>query len=466
MNSSDEDCVRDLTKEINLGEHSVNHHSGSNARDKDEEIEESGFRYQDIFLQKSLFYPLLVVLVLMFLFQFSGQGAITFYTALIFQQAQSAVDPNDCALIIGVTYFVSSILGLILKKHFGRRALLLISEIGMALSQISLGVYFYMLNFKNLNLNKEVIKMTSTTSAVNSTFNAPSSTDKFDSKSSFDRDFDWVHWLPLPLLIVFTLAFNIGMGSLTWVVATEISPVRSRRFTHTVASLTSNFWWFVVTKTFKDVYRDLGPHVPFFLYGFICLVGFIFVYVFLPETQGLTAEERDEAFRGIQPIINRITGSCIRSPSDRVSTRQRNSGLQCLEQQPLTDNSPSPSNTTPLKQQNHIFRSSSKPSDSIHAMYQMRPLRNPSSSSPNLQHFHPPLNNHQLQQQRQVSSMNFNSPSTCQPTQNNDSYGCDPKNVNCATNTSSNNPKDDITTHIKDQDDTTTTLENNGTVAT
>ena len=62
--------------------------------------------------------------------------------------------------------------------------------------------------------------------------------------------------------------------------------------------------------------------------------------------------------------------------------------------------------------------------------------------------------------------MNFNSPFTCQPTQNNDSYGCDPKNVNCATNTSSNNPEDDITTHIKDQDNTTTSLENNGTVIT
>ena len=39
----------------------------------------------------------------MFLLQFSGQGAVTFYTASIFEEAQSSIDPNDCALVIGVS---------------------------------------------------------------------------------------------------------------------------------------------------------------------------------------------------------------------------------------------------------------------------------------------------------------------------------------------------------------------------
>ena len=41
------------------------------------------FRFRDIF-QKSVLHPFLVILVLMFLLQFSGQGAITFYTVQIF----------------------------------------------------------------------------------------------------------------------------------------------------------------------------------------------------------------------------------------------------------------------------------------------------------------------------------------------------------------------------------------------
>ena len=105
------------------------------------------FGFTDVF-QKSVLYPFLVILVLMFLLQFSGHGVVTFYTAEIFKEAESAVDPNDCALVIGVTYFLSSILGLVLKKHVGRRFLLLASELGMAVSQLAMGIYFYFLSSK------------------------------------------------------------------------------------------------------------------------------------------------------------------------------------------------------------------------------------------------------------------------------------------------------------------------------
>ena len=387
------------------------------------------FEFRDVFCQQSVFYPLLIALALMFLFQFSGQGAITFYTALIFREAQCPLTPNDCALIIGVTYFVSSILGLILKKHFGRRALLLISEFGMALSQISLGVYFYMLNSSNLILKTHVkdvtLMTTSTTSAVNSTFYAPSGTPDGYSTSNFNKEYDWLTWIPIPTLIIFTIAFNIGMGSLTWIVAAEISPVRSRKFTLTVANMTSNFWWFLVTKTFKNLYVDFGPHVPFFLYGSICILGFVFIYIFLPETQNITAEGRDEAFRGIEPIIRRVTAGMCNSGS-RGSNIARSNSLQCLEQQPLTDNSPSPSNTTPLKQQNHVSRSSmsSKTSESVHAMYPMRPLRKPSSSSPNLQHVHP-------SHHKNFSSMSSNDSPSMNGRNKDIDYPNKTKDINC-----------------------------------
>ena len=108
--------------------------------------------------------------------------------------------------------------------------------------------------------------------------------------------------LPLPILILYTLAFNVGMGSPTWVVATEILPVRSRRWTHTVANVTSNLCWFVVTKTYKDISTQFGLYVPFFIYGSICLFGLVFIYVFLPETRGRTPEETAKAFRCVSNL--------------------------------------------------------------------------------------------------------------------------------------------------------------------
>lgn len=220
------------------------------------------------------------------------QGAITFYTALIFEEADTIVDPNDCALIIGVSYFLSSILGLVLKKHVGRRILLLMSELGMAISQIAMGIYFYILHDIRTN--------------------DPAS----------HSDMDHVRWLPLPILIIFTVSFNVGMGSLTWVVATEILPVRSRRWTHTIANVTSNLWWLVVTKTFKELYTNLGPFVPFFLYGSVCVFGFVFIYIFLPETHGKTSEETAKSFSGFRPVVKRTGCKAVCSMC--------HSGCQCV----------------------------------------------------------------------------------------------------------------------------------------
>ena len=66
---------------------------------------------------------------------------------------------------------------------------------------------------------------------------------------------------------------------------------RSRGYTHTIANLTSNLCWFIITKTFKDLQEQLGLAAPFFLYGGVCVFGLIFVFVFLPETRGKTYEE-------------------------------------------------------------------------------------------------------------------------------------------------------------------------------
>ena len=50
----------------------------------DEETIVDDFCFLDVFAP-SVFRPFLVILLLMFIQQFSGQGAITFYTAQIFQ---------------------------------------------------------------------------------------------------------------------------------------------------------------------------------------------------------------------------------------------------------------------------------------------------------------------------------------------------------------------------------------------
>ena len=84
---------------------------------------------------------------------------------------------------------------------------------------MSLGIYFYMLKIERnpsaVNNSIQPLQQLNTTT-----------TDDDDAQRTFE-DVRY-HWLPLPILIIYTAAYNIGMGSLTWVVATEILPVQSR----------------------------------------------------------------------------------------------------------------------------------------------------------------------------------------------------------------------------------------------
>ena len=81
---------------------------------------------------------------------------------------------------------------------------------------------------------------------------------------------------------------------------------RSRGWTHTLANLTSNLCWFIVTKTFRDLQESLGHAAPFFLYGGVCLFGLVFIFIFLPETRGKTPEETAQSFVGLQPLLDRV----------------------------------------------------------------------------------------------------------------------------------------------------------------
>ena len=182
----------------------------------------------------------------------------------------------------------------VLKNLVGRRLLILASQLGMAVSHLGLGLYFHLANCTSTTKD-QIEAVTNQTVFVNE-----------DQDAVLGPTSCQISWLPLPLIMGFTISFNLGLGSLTWVVATEVLPVRSRGWTHTLANLTSNLCWFVVTKTFRDLQDSLGHAAPFFLYGGVCLFGLVFIFIFLPETRGKTPEETAQSFVGLKPLLDRV----------------------------------------------------------------------------------------------------------------------------------------------------------------
>jgi sugar porter (SP) family MFS transporter len=126
--------------------------------------------------------------------------------------------------------------------------------------------------------------------------------------------FNGVKGLPMLLLVLAAIGcYAMSLAPVTWVIISEIFPNRIRGAAMAVA--VSSLWiaCFILTYTFpilnsgigaidtqfKEHLVEIAPWLKtglgtsgtFWLYGVICVVGFIFIFFKLPETKGKTLEQ-------------------------------------------------------------------------------------------------------------------------------------------------------------------------------
>ena len=98
--------------------------------------------------------------------------------------------------------------------------------------------------------------------------------------------------LPLLIMVVTAIAcYAMTLAPVTWVVLSEIFPNRIRGFAMSVATFALWAACFVLTYSFPLLNHALGASGTFWLYGLICIAGFIYILVRLPETRGKSLEE-------------------------------------------------------------------------------------------------------------------------------------------------------------------------------
>ena len=83
----------------------------------------------------------------------------------------------------------------------------------------------------------------------------------------------------------------MSLAPVTWVLISEIFPNRIRGAAVSVA--VSALWiaCFILTYTFPLLNRALGPRPTFWLYAGICMAGFVFIFLRVPETKGKSLEQ-------------------------------------------------------------------------------------------------------------------------------------------------------------------------------
>ena len=200
---------------------------------------------------RSMRLVLLIGVILAFFQQWSGINVIFFYAPDIFAQTGAGVESQLFqTVIVGAMNVIFTIVAMWLVEKLGRKKLLLISSAGMALSYTIIGILFYSNNLSGY------------------------------------------------ILLIFSLiavaSYSAGLAPVTWVVLSEIFPNRIRGQGMAIATLSLWIGTFTLTLTFPALMAAFKGSFTFWLYAFICILGFIFILLTLPETKGKTLEELEK----------------------------------------------------------------------------------------------------------------------------------------------------------------------------
>ena len=189
--------------------------------------------------------PILLALMVATFNQVSGINALIYYTADIFAMAGAGrTSALWQSVVIGVTNLVFTLLAMSLIDRVGRKRLLLIGSVGLA---VCLFVAAWALQTK----------------AAGS--------------------------LVLVSLIGYIASFAFSQGAVIWVYLAEIFPNRVRARGQALGSFTHWVWAAAVSWTFPIVAEASGG-LPFVIFGVLMVIQFFAVAVLLPETRGVSLE--------------------------------------------------------------------------------------------------------------------------------------------------------------------------------
>lgn len=211
--------------------------------------------------------PFCVVTLFLVFAQLSGFAAMRPYLVAILKRFKVPMDADQAMSIIGLLKLSANLTIMASVKWAGKRRLSLISSFGVALCTSTLGIYAYCF--------------------------LPG--DESSSSGLY------------PLMTVFALAFctSLGIAPIPWMLLSEVLPIRTRAITSGVTVTINYLVVFLATKTYPSLESLLDIHGALWLYFFFGALGFVFLYVFLPETENRTLEEIEFHF-ATQPMTEKV----------------------------------------------------------------------------------------------------------------------------------------------------------------
>jgi len=208
-------------------------------------------------LTKSYFLKVLLLGVsLQLLQQLSGINCVIYYSGEIFKEAGLS-NPTIGTIIIGLVNMLTTIIAVKYVDSWGRKPIIYFGLTVMAATLVIIGVVFHIKEAGHVIGGFEKILVVAST-------------------------------------IVYIFAFAVSLGPIIWVICAEIFPLEMRDFGVTVTTVTNWVGAAIVVQFSLTVMKSYGGSVLFFFFGFCCLLGFILIGAFTPETKGTSLEKIEQ----------------------------------------------------------------------------------------------------------------------------------------------------------------------------
>jgi sugar porter (SP) family MFS transporter len=227
-----------------------------------DEAREGQASWAEVF-SPALRHALFVGIGLAVLQQVTGINAIIYYANEIFAEAgfTTAEEQAKATLYaVGATNVLATFVAVAWVDRFGRRPLMFTGLVGMTVSLAAVG-----LSFAALGNEPEGATSTSVGGIVT-----------------------------VLALVVFIASFAFSLGPIVWTLISEIYPNRVRGRAIAVATAFNWLAAFIVAQFFLSLVDAIGEATTFFLFAGVCVVTYVFVHRYVPETKGRSLEEIQE----------------------------------------------------------------------------------------------------------------------------------------------------------------------------
>ncbi|XP_041530255.1 solute carrier family 2, facilitated glucose transporter member 6 isoform X2 [Microtus oregoni] len=213
--------------------------------------------------------------------QLTGITPILVYLQTIFDSTSVVLPSQQDAAIVGAVRLVSVLIAAVTMDLAGRKVLLYVSASVMFVANLTLGLYIQFgprTLTPNSTLGLEIMTLEGTEQPPAMSFN-------------------YLTLIPLLATMLFIMGYAMGWGPITWLLMSEVLPLRARGVASGLCVLVSWLTAFVLTNYFLLAVNAFGLQVPFFFFSAICALSLLFTGCCVPETRGRSLEQIEAFFQ-------------------------------------------------------------------------------------------------------------------------------------------------------------------------